>query len=99
MDHGYKMVKNALVEIESVDPETEAELDDVIVEPPCYTNELLDFISANLINYSYIQEAINEFGVSEKEDVLSPAYYLAQREVTDLVVSLVNEISDELDQE
>jgi hypothetical protein len=97
IDHAYRFTAGALDAIAEAEPGDEDELYGVEVEPPCYTSVLVDFMAADDRNASFLQQALEVYGVpgtGRWTDLLALAHYAAQREVLDSVQGLVRGIRE-----
>lgn len=90
-DHAYLFVSQALDAIAELDDDED--IDDAVMPEQCYTYPLNKFVAENP---AYFDEAKDTFGEPENYTLgVANAYALAQREVLNEVVSLVNEFSED----
>lgn len=95
-DHRYEMVVRALDLI----AENGEDADAAEIEPPIYTPDLTDWLGSHAFRLGYCDEAMEDFGPPENTVALiRGGWYSEMREVFDSVLTSLQEIVDNSDDE
>ena len=97
-DHRYEYIADAVDKLAEVERDRDADDAADQLEPDCYNNDLLAWVSSRLSRMSYVDDAI-EAGCSTLAEALACGQLEERREVFSQVLDALRERAEELDAE